>query len=158
MMEIWLWDWRQRSSLLEIAFWQWNKGGGWALWGQALKWFVVSWIVLYFMKWETENNFKKIEFFSQIIVFSCKFLPLFPLFLFLSLSTLSNLSGKDPRNNKSIESGLTAKFARYHKSPDLPPISHWYMHHIFNSLLLFYHHHVMIRVVLSIVSAAILYL
>ncbi len=31
-----------------------------------------------FMKWQTENNLKKIEILSQIIVFSCKFLPLFP--------------------------------------------------------------------------------
>ncbi len=30
------------------------------------------------MKWETENNFEQIEFFSQIIIFSWKCLPLFP--------------------------------------------------------------------------------
>ncbi len=59
------------------------------------------------MKWETENNFKKIEICSQIIVFSYKhFCLFFLLYLFLSISTLSNGSGKDLRNYKSIESGL----------------------------------------------------
>ncbi len=39
-----------------------------------------------FMKWETENNFKKIESFSHIIVFSCKLLPLFRFFFFIPLN------------------------------------------------------------------------
>ncbi len=59
-----------------------------------------------FMKWETENNLKKIEFFLKLLYFHAYFCLFFLLFLFLSLSTLINGSGKDPRNNKSIESGL----------------------------------------------------
>ncbi len=40
-----------------------------------------------FKKSETKNNFKKIEMFSQIIVFSCKCLPLFPfIFIFIPLN------------------------------------------------------------------------
>ncbi len=60
-----------------------------------------------FMKWETENNFKKIEFCLKLLYFHANVCLFFLLFLFLSLSTFSNVSGKDPKNNKSIESGLS---------------------------------------------------
>ncbi len=63
------------------------------------------------MKWETENNFKKIECFSSNY---CIFMQIFVSFSFsfLSLSTLSNGSGKGPRNN-SIESGLIGNIPWY---------------------------------------------
>ncbi len=60
-----------------------------------------------FTKWEIENiYFLKQNVFLKLLYFHANFCLFFLLFLFLSLSTLSSKSGKNPGNNKAIEFGL----------------------------------------------------
>ncbi len=72
----------------------------------------IDWLFLgpscMFMKWETENNFKKMEFFLSNYCILMQIFASFSFYFYFYLTTLSNGSVKDPRNNKSIESGLIA--------------------------------------------------